>query len=83
MSAKDNPLVRALAEVAFELVQDEVKHQCDRLEEKPLGHLIKEIKRRKQQIDEEGREPTQRDIEEFFAAVPGIVAGARARQRDK
>lgn len=76
-----NPLLGALAELGLELLQDEIRHRCEQLEQEPIGHLFHAFQARRAQIRAEGREPTQDDFEQFLNEVPEIVARARAAKR--
>lgn len=79
--AKDSPLVRAFAEFAIELVQDEIKSRCERLEDEPLGHVLRDLKERHAKLQAEGRKANKDDIAKFFGDLPDILKAARAQHR--
>ncbi len=80
---KGPPPLRALARaVVGELLKEEVRDRCMRLEKEPLGYLIKAGIARDRAIKAQGREWTEDDLSEFLDDVPDIVAFARQNERE-
>lgn len=78
---ESSPIIGALAELGFELLQDEVKHRCTKLEKTPLGEMIRIAARRREQIQSEKRQATSEDVRDFVREITPIARRAQQVNR--
>lgn len=72
-----NPLVRAVAQVGMDLLEEEVRHRCAKLSRAPAGYVLRAWQARARQIAAEQRSVTDVDIHEFCDQIPELVRQAR------
>ncbi len=80
-SPEESPLLSVLAELGLEILQDEIRDRCERLEDTPMGKMWLEAQRRRAQLQADGRAATTQDVRDYLRTISPIVREAAAARR--